>query len=167
MPKYENAETMPATVNLYNHADTCNHAYAYNHAECILQHGTLHVTVVSVSSTSLSSSSSLSASTVTETSQPPAVHFVTRTDSADFHMTSDVNRPPQLAMDYRRESQTAGESTANSSTAIFRPLNVPATSAFPSQAPSTPAQSTYSIPRGSAASLPANEVRILLLHVVF
>ena len=166
MPKYENAETMPETVNLYNHADACNHAYAYNHAECILQHSTLHVTLVSVSSMSSSSSSS-SASTVTENSQSPAVHFVTRTDSADCHMTSGVNRPPQLAMGYRRESQTAGESTANSSTAIFRPLNVPATSAFPSQAPSTPAQSTYSIPRGSAASLPANEVRILLLHVVF
>ena len=160
---------MPETVNLYNHADACNHAYAYshayNHAECILQHSTLHVTVVSVSSTSSSSSS---ASTVTENSQSPAVHFVTRTDSADCHMTSGVNRPPQLAMDYRRENQTAGESTANSSTAIFRPLNVPAMSAFPSsQAPSTPAQSTYSMPRGSAASLPANEVRILLLHVVF
>ena len=81
---------------------------------------------------------------------------------------SIVNRPPQLAMNYRRESQTAGESTANSSSAIFRPLNVPAMSAFSSsQAPSTPAQLTYSMPRGSAASLPANEVRILLLHVVF
>ena len=164
MPKYENAETMPETVNLYNHADACNHAYAYNHAECILQHSTLHVTLVSVSSMSSSSSSS-SASTVTENSQSPAVHFVTRTDSADCHMTSGVNRPPQLAMGYRRESQTAGESTANSSTAIFRPLNVPA---FPSsRAPSTLTQSTYPMPRGSAASLPANEVRILLLHVVF
>ena len=64
---------MPETVNLYNHADACNHAYAYNHAynhaECILQHSTLHVTVVSVSSTSSSSSSSSSsASTVTENS---------------------------------------------------------------------------------------------------
>lgn len=81
---------------------------------------------------------------------------------------SIVNRPPQLAMNYRRESQTAGESTANSSSAIFRPLNVPAMSAFQSsRALSTLAQSTYPMPGGSAASLPANGVRILLLHVVF
>ena len=73
-----------------------------------------------------------------------------------------VNKPPQLPMDNRRESQTAGESTVN---AIFRPSNVPA---YPSsQAPSNLTQSTYPMPRGSAASLPANEVRILLLHVVF
>ena len=113
--------------------------------------------------------SSPSASRVTENSQSPAVHFVARTDSADCHMTSGVNRPPQLPMDYRRESQTAGESTANTSTAIFRPSNVPAMSAFPSSrsAPSTPAQSTYLMPTGSAASLPANGVRILLSHVVF
>ena len=142
---------------------------------CILQHSTLHVIVVSVSSmsssfssSSSSSSSFSSASRATENSQSPAVQFVTRTESADCHMTSGVNRPPQLPMDYRRESQTAGESTANTSTAIFRPLNVPVTSAFPSsQAPSTPAQSTYPMPTGSAASLPVNEVRILLLRVVF
>ena len=97
---------------------------------CILQHSTLHVIVVSVSSmsssfsSSSSSSSFSSASTATENSQSPAVQFVTRTESADCHMTSGVNRPPQLPMDYRRESQTAGESTANTSTAIFRPLNV-------------------------------------------
>ena len=95
---------------------------------CILQHSTLHVIVVSVSSMSSSFSSSSSsfssASTATENSQSPAVQFVTRTESADCHMTSGVNRPPQLPMDYRRESQTAGESTANTSTAIFRPLNV-------------------------------------------
>ena len=134
---------------------------------CILQHSILHVIVVSVSSmsssfssSSSSSSSFSSASRATENSQSPAVQFVTRTESADCHMTSGVNRPPQLPMDYRRESQTAGESTANTSTAIFRPLNEPVTSAFPSsQAPSTPAQ--------SAASLPVNEVRILLLRVVF
>ena len=128
------------------------------------------VTIPSASSTSSpSSSSSFSASRVTENSQSPAVHFVTRTDSADCHMTSGVNRPPQLPMDHRRESQTAGESTANTSTATFRPLNVPAMSAFPSSrsAPSTPAQSTYPMPTGSAASLPANGVRILLAHVVF
>ena len=106
--------------------------------------------------------SSPSASRVTENSQSPAVHFVARTDSADCHMTSGVNRPPQLPMDYRRESQTAGESTANTSTATFRPLNVPAMSAFPSSqsAPSTPGQSTYLMPTGSAASLPANGVRL-------
>ena len=131
---------------------------------CILQHSTLHVIVVSVSSmsssfsSSSSSSSFSSASTATENSQSPAVQFVTRTESADCHMTSGVNRPPQLPMDYRRESQTAGESTANTSTAIFRPS---------SQAPSTPAQSKYPIPTGSAASLPVNEVRMLLLRVVF
>ena len=117
-------------------------------------------TVPSVLSTSSSCSSS--ARRVNENSQSPAVHFVTRTDPADCHMTSGVNKPPQLPMDNRRESQTAGESTVN---AIFRPSNVPA---YPSsQAPSNLTQSTYPMPRGSAASLPANEVRILLLHVVF
>ena len=122
------------------------------------------VTVPSVSSTSSSCSSS-SASRVTENSQSLAVHFVTRTDPTDCHMTSGVNKPPQLPMDNRRESQTAGESTVNTSTAIFRPLNV---QAFPSsQAPSTLTKSTYPMPRGSAASLSANEVRILLLHVLF
>ena len=120
-------------------------------------------TVPSVLSTSSSCSSS--ARRVNENSQSPAVHFVTRTDPADCHMTSGVNKPPQLPMDNRRETQTAGESTVNTSTAIFRPSNVPA---FPSsRAPSTLTQSTYPMPRGSAASLPANVVRILLLHVVF
>ena len=126
------------------------------------------ITVPSVSSTSSSCSLS-SALRVTENSQSPAVHFVTRTDPAGCHMTSGVNKPPQLPMDNRRETQTAGESTVNTSTAttttIFRPSNVPA---FPSsRAPSTLTQSTYPMPRGSAASLPANVVRILLLHVVF
>ena len=123
-----------------------------------------NITVPSVSSTSSSCSLS-SALRVTENSQSPAVHFVTRTDPADCHMTSGVNRPPQLPMDNRKESQTAGESTVNTSTAIFRPSNVPP---FPSsRAPSTLIQSTYPMPRGSAASLPANVVRILLSHVVF
>ena len=118
------------------------------------------ITVPSVSST-LSSCSSSSASRVTENSQSLAVHFDSRTDPTDCHMTSGVNKPPQLPMDNRRESQTAGESTVNTSTAIFRPLNVPAMSAFrSSQASSTLAQSTYPMPRGSAASLPANGVRI-------
>ena len=122
------------------------------------------ITVPSVSST-LSSCSSSSASRVTENSQSLAVHFDSRTDPTDCHMTSGVNKPPQLPMDNRRETQTAGESTVNTSTAIFRPSNVPA---FPSsRAPSTLTQSTYPMPRGSAASLPANVVRILLLHVIF
>ena len=122
------------------------------------------ITVLSVSSTSSSCSSS-SALRVTENSQLLAGHFVTTTDPADCYMTSGVNRPPQLPMGNRRESQTAGESTVNTSTAIFRPLNVPALPS--SQVSSTLTQSTYPMPRGSAASLPANEVRILLLHVVF
>ena len=122
------------------------------------------ITVLSVSSTSSSCSSS-SALRVTENSQLLAAHFVTTTDPADCYMTSGVNRPPQLPMGNRRESQTAGESTVNTSTAIFRPLNVPALPS--SQVSSTLTQSTYPMPRGSAASLPANEVRILLLHVVF
>ena len=122
------------------------------------------ITVPSVSST-LSSCSSSSASRVTENSQSLAVHFDSRTDPTDCHMTSGVNKPPQLPMDNRRESQTAGESTVNTPTATFRHWNV---SALPSsQASRNLTQSTYPTPRGSAASLPANEVRILLLHVVF
>ena len=118
------------------------------------------ITVPSVPSMSSSCSSS-SASRVTENSKLPAVHSVTRTDSADCHMTSGVNISPQLPVDNRRDSQTAGESTVNTSTEISRPMNLPATSAFPSsQAPSTPAQLTCQMPRGSAASLPVNEVRI-------
>ena len=142
---------------------------------------------ITVSSSSYCSSSS--ALRIAENSQLPALHFVTRTDSADCHMsrvndysqslpmgfiprvdfrdthvTSSVNLSPQLPMDNRRESQTAGESTVNTSTAIFRSLNVPAMSAFrSSRASSTLEQSTYPMPRGSAASLPANGVRISTL----
>ena len=60
--------------------------------------------------------------------QSPMVNFLTRTDFIDSHLTHPgVNIPPWLAMDNGRESQTVGESTANSAPAIFRPCNVPLT----------------------------------------
>ena len=65
------------------------------------------ITVPSVSST-LSSCSSSSASRVTENSQSLAVHFDSRTDPTDCHLTSGVNKPPQLPMDNRRELRQQG-----------------------------------------------------------
>ena len=68
--------------------------------------------------------SSLSALRIVENSQSPAVHFVTRTDSADCHMPSVVSRPLQLPMDNRRDSWTQGESTVDNMTTMFSP-NLP------------------------------------------
>ena len=108
-----------------------------------------------------------SLSRVYDYSQSLSMGFTPRVDSRDTRLTSGVNISLQLPMGNRRESQITGESTVNTSTATFRPLNEPAMSAFPSsRASSTLAPSTYPMPIWSAASLPANEVRILLLHVV-
>ena len=65
--------------------------------------------------------SSSSASRITENSQLPAVHFVTRTDFADCYMTSGMNRPLQLPVDNRRESWTQGESAVDNMTTVFSP----------------------------------------------
>ena len=130
-----------------------------------LSHGVPLVQDSSIASACFSTSSPFSTlSRVNDYSQSFPMGFIPRVDFRDTHVTSGVNLSPQLPMDNRRESQTAGESTVNTSTAIFRPLNVPAMSAFrSSRASSTLAQSTYPIPRGSAASLPANGVRIFTL----
>ena len=127
-----------------------------------LSHGVPLVQDSSIASACFSTSSPFSTlSRVNDYSQSLPMGFIPRVDFRDTHVTSGVNLSPQLPMDNRRESQTAGESTVNISTAIFRPFNVPAMSAFQSSgALSTLAQSTYPMPRGSAASLPANGVRI-------
>ena len=71
---------------------------------------------------SLSSYCSLSSALrIAENSQSPAVHFFTRTDSADCHMPSVVSRPSQLPMDNRRNSWTQGESTFDNMTTMFSP----------------------------------------------
>ena len=127
-----------------------------------LSHGVPLVQDSSIASACFSTSSPYSTlSRVNDYSQSFPMGFIPRVDFRDTHVTSVVNLSPQLPMNNRRESHTAGESTVNTSTAIFRPLNVPAMSAFQSSgALSTLAQSTYPMPRGSAASLPANGVRI-------
>lgn len=95
--------------------------------------------VPSVSSSCLSSSSS--SVRVADYSQSPFEDFRTRPE-LNSHLTSGVNTPTQLPTDSRRETQTTGEATVNTSTAFCRPDNVPAMSAcYSSQATSTqPAQ---------------------------
>ena len=65
-------------------------------------------------------------------------------------------------MDDRRERQTAGESTFNTSTALYRPDNEPAVSAsYSSQTtPTQPAKSAKCMSSGFSASFPAIEVKI-------
>ena len=83
---------------------------------------------ISTVSTSFAPDSSLaSISRVPGYSQSPAIDVFTRPDFRDSHLTPDVNIPPWLPMNNRRESQTVGESTANNTPAIFRPCNVPLT----------------------------------------
>ena len=128
-------------------------------------HGVPLVQDNSIASACFSTSSpSSTLSGVYDYSQSPTTGFIPRVDFRDTHLTSGVNISPQLPMDNRRESQTTGELTVNTSTAI--PLNVPAMSAFrSSRASSTPAQSTHPMPRGSAVSLPANGVRMLYFDI--
>ena len=80
----------------------------------------------------VSSISSASLSRAAGYHQSPAMDVFTRPDFRGSHLTPGVNIPPWLPMDNRRESQTVGESTVNSSTALFRPCNLPAMPAFPS-----------------------------------
>ena len=80
----------------------------------------------------VSSSSSASLSRAAGYHQPPVMDVFTRPDFRGSHLTPSVNIPPWLPMDNRRESQRVGESTVNSSTALFRPYNLPAMPAFPS-----------------------------------
>lgn len=67
-------------------------------------------------------------------------------------------------MDDRREIQTTGESTFNTLTALHRPENEPAMSAFYSsqETPTKPEKSAKCMPSGSSASFPANEVKICI-----
>ena len=83
----------------------------------------------------VSTSSSASLLRAAGYSQSPAMDIFTRPDFRGSHLTPGVNMPPWLPMDNRRQNQTLGESTANNSTAIFRPCNVPLTQDI--SAPST------------------------------
>ncbi|XP_022798730.1 uncharacterized protein LOC111336831 [Stylophora pistillata] len=98
----------------------------------------------------VSSSSPASFSRIVSYSQSPAMDVLTRTDFRGLPSPSGMTVPPQLPMNYRRASQTVGESTVNNSTTLVRPSNTPAVPPL-SRAKRSLAQSTNLTCLGSAA----------------
>ncbi|PFX14022.1 uncharacterized protein LOC111345312 [Stylophora pistillata] len=105
----------------------------------------------------VSSSSPASFSRIVSHSQSPAMDVLTRPDFRGLPLPPGMTVQPQLPMNYRRASQTVGESTVNTSTSLVRPSNTPAVPAGPLSRARSLAQSMNLTCLGSAAYLSENQ----------